>query len=214
MATDNEPTGTPPATAQPTKTPTATAGAASPKPESAGVAQKAPAVQTDNPFRVRRKQLEQQLQQQEQDKSRHAAHARATTAAMLAELKDQEARFGHSGLSPLTPRGNLLLAGAIAAEYPDDHLRWVNETVPGRSELLKSMGYEPVPGQRRGGDLVLYKIPREKWASGEAAKQAQTDRMLKKATSQSRDDMVQEFQQFLDQHNVNLDADKMISREV
>lgn len=220
MANDNEPKA-PPATAQPTATPAATAGAASPAPNLAGVpaaqqkvATQAPATKSDNPFTVRRRQLEQQLKQQDQDKSRHAAHARATTQAMLAELKDSEARFGQSGLSPLTPRGNLLQAGAIQAEYPDDHLRWVNETVPGRAELLKSIGYEPVPGQRRGGDLVLYKIPREKWASGEAAKQIETDKQIRKATTSSRDDMVQEFQRFLDQHQVNLDADKMISREV
>lgn len=213
MANGNEPQA-PPATAQPTSTPAATAGAQSPEPNKAGVANKAPAVQTDNPFRVRRKQLEEQLKQQDQDKSRNAAHARATTQAMLAELKDQEARFGHSGLSPLTPRGNLLQAGAIQAQYPDDHLRWVNESAPGRAELLKSMGYEPVPGQRRGGDLVLYKIPRDKWASGEAAKQIETDKQIRRATETSRDDMVQEFQRFLDEHHVNLDANKMISREV
>lgn len=237
MANDNEPEGTPPKaatpaqptvapkpTAQPAQTPTAAAGAGTPAPQTAGVptekgvsptvATAAPAVRTENPFRVRRKQLEEQLKQQELDKSRHAAHAKSTTQAMLSELKDQEARFGQSGLSPLTPRGNLLLAGSIAAEYPDDHLRWVNESVPGRGELLRSMGYEPIPGQRRGGDLVLYKIPREKWASGEVAKQEQTDRTLRRATTQSRDDMVQEFQSFLDKHQINIDADKMISREV
>lgn len=224
MATDEKPQGSaPPVTAQPTKTPAATAGAASPAPQAAGVpssegvkpsvATNAPAVATNNPFRVRRKQLEAQLKQQEQDKSRHAAHAKATTAAMLAELKDQEARFGQSGLSPLTPRGNLLVAGEIAAQYPDDHLRWVNETIPGRAALLQSMGYERVPGQVKGGDTVLWKIPREKWASGEVAKNVQTEKMLRKATSQNRDDTVQELQTFFDQHGVNIDVDKFFSRE-
>lgn len=225
MATDNEATGTPPQAATPAAPTTGTpAKVAAPAPDRAGVptnegvkpsiANSAPSTPSQNPFTVRRRQLEQQLKAQDQDKSRNGAHARATTSAMLAELKDSEARFGQSGLSPLTPRGNLLLAGDIQAQYPDDHLRWVNESAPGRAELLKSMGYEPIPGQRRGGDLVLYKIPREKWASGEAAKQAQTDRTLRRATEGNRDEMVQELQRFLDQHQVNLDANKMISREV
>jgi hypothetical protein len=176
------------------------------------VANKAPAGSTDNPFRVRRRALEEQLKSQENDKSRHAAHSRATTQAMLAELKDNEARHGHSGLSPLTPRGNLLQAGAIQAQFPADHLRWVNETIPGRAALLTSLGYERVPGSIVGGDTVLWKIPREKWASGEATKQAETDRMLRKATSRNRDETVHELQAFFDKHGVNVDVDRIVSR--
>jgi len=133
---------------------------------------------------------------------------------MLQELKDAEARFGSSGLSPLTPRANLLVADAVQAEFPDDHLRWVNETIPGRPEYLQSIGYERVPGARRGGDMVLWKIPRSKWAEGVAARDAQTEKMLRKATTSSREENVAELQSFFDRHGVNVDVEKIVPREV
>jgi len=177
------------------------------------VANKAPAVPSSNPFVIRRRELERQLRAQSDVNSRQNARARATTQAMLAELKDAEAKYGESGLDPLTPRGNLLQAGEIQAQYPDHHLRWVNEAKEGRTELLESMGYTRVPGGKRGGSLALWMIPREAWARGAVVKQEQTDRTLRRATTQSRDDMVQELQKVFDKMGANIDADKVISRE-
>jgi hypothetical protein len=178
-------------------------------------ARTAPAVSTDTPFRRRRRQLEQELKNLDDNRSHRNSIARSTVAAQLAELKDIEARQqGRNGLNDLTPAGNLLMVdGSIHEQYPDDHLRWVNETIQGRAAMLQSKGYERVPGQVAGGDMVLWKVPREQWARTFAVKQEQTERGLRKATSGSRDDQVQELQKFFDQHGVNLDANKIVLRE-
>lgn len=174
------------------------------------VAKDAPAVSTDTPIRKRRRALEAELKNLQENKSRANQKARAVTATMLAELKDIEARQ-HGGLNELTPVGNLLaLDAAMHEQYPDDHLRWINETIPGRAALLKSLGYERVPDQVAGGDTVLWKIPRNKYAERAVTKQVQTDRNLAKATGQSRDEVVHELQTFFDKHGINVDANKYI----
>jgi hypothetical protein len=175
------------------------------------VGTKAPAVSTDSPIRKRRRALEAELKSMQEDNSRRSQHARATTAAMLAELKDIEAKQGHSGLNELTPVGNLLVVdGAVHEQYPDDHLRWVNETIPGRAAYLKSIGYERVPDQIAGGDTVLWKVPREHWAGRAQGKIDRTDRDLRRATSASKEEQSSRLQEFFDKHGVDVDVRRMI----
>lgn len=172
----------------------------------------APAVHT-GPITKKIKDLEESLKQLDDARSVANARARATTRAQLAELKDIEARQ-KGGLNELTPVGNLLsVDAAIHEQYPDDHLRWVNETMPGRAALLTAKGYTRVPGQIAGGDNVLWKIPRNKWAEGVSTKQAMTDAQLRKAGNQNRDDVVQELQTFFDKHGVKIDANDLVLKE-
>ena len=179
-----------------------------------GLAKTGPAISTDSPFRKRIRALEAELKGASDSRSQRDSLARATVAAQLAELKDIEARQGNSGLNDLTPVGNLLMvSGSIHEQYPDDHLRWVNETIPGRAAMLQTKCYTRVEGQIQGGDTVLWRIPRAKWARNFATKQEQTERGLRKATSGSRDDQVQELQKLFDREGLKIDANKLLLRE-
>ena len=170
----------------------------------------APAVQTGT-FTQKRKDLEAQLKQLDDNKSTQNQRARAMVRAQLNELRDMEVRS--KGFHELTPIGNMLAVDASVLEAnPDHHLRWVNETIPGRAALLRAKGYERVEDQTPGGDMVLWRIPREKWAEGVATKEAQTSAQLKKASG-NRDDLVQELQTFFDKHNVKVDANDLVLRE-
>jgi hypothetical protein len=152
--------------------------------------------------------MESELKGISDQKSRSAAAARATIASQLAELRDLEAKR-EAGANIRTPRGNLLMAGAVQEQYPDDHLRWVNTAIEGRVDLLTALGYEPVSDAPTRGSMRLYKIPREQWAKGEIAKSSETERGLRVATGANRDDMLQELQRHFDKEGVKVDVQEV-----
>lgn len=158
---------------------------------------------TDSPFKVKQRSLEVELKALSDNRTRQAVEHRATINMQLEELRTIEAqRF--SGANPRTPRGNLLRADQAQQEHPDLHLRYVNESIQGRADLLQSIGWQRLGGQ--GGDTVLWGIPREKWAEGERLKRADTERGLRKATSGSKDSNIEELQRHFDKEGVNVDV--------
>lgn len=175
------------------------------------VATKAPAVSTDSPIRVKRRELEAQLKAQEAETSNKNQRARSTTKAMLEELKRIEKGMGHSRLHEMTPTGNLfVIPDEMYEKYPDHSFRFVNETIPGRQQLLQSHGYERVPGEVKGGDQVLWMVPRARRAEREAIKNEQTDRNLRMATSGSREEQTAKLQEYFDKQNLDVDVRRLI----
>lgn len=191
-----------PAPAKPETPPKTEVGASGAKPTQ---------LPAESPIKKRRKELEEELKGYQEEGTRQSQRARAITATMLAELKDLEARQGKSGFHELTPIGNLLVVdGSVLEQYPDDHLRWVNETVPGRPAFLKSIGYERVPGQIAGGDTVLWKVPREHWAKRTVTKVEKTDADLRKATSANREEQASRLQEYFEKQGVEVDVRRLL----
>jgi hypothetical protein len=175
------------------------------------VATKAPAVSTDSPIRVKRRELEAQLKQQDADTTTKNQRARSTTKAMIDELRRIEDGLGHSRLHEMTPVGNLLqIPDEMYEKYPDHSFRFVNETIPGRAKFLQSNGYTRVEGEVHGGDLVLWMVPRQRHAERTAIKNELTDRNLKLATSGSQAEQTSKLQEFFDKHGVDVDVRRLI----
>lgn len=176
------------------------------------VSTQAPAVSTESPFRVRIRTLEKEMKLKSDEQTKSNAIARETTKLMLEELRRIERGAGHSRLNPLTPRGNLLvIPQEILDENPDHHLRGVNERIDGRAEFLKAEGYERVPGDKRIGDLVLWRIPREKWAKSQAQKNIKTDRDLRRATTASREEQTARLQEYFEKEGVDVDVRQLMT---
>lgn len=163
---------------------------------------------SESPFKLRQKELEKQLKAQSDDRSRAAAGERAQIRAQIEELELLDARRGQ-GANPRTPRGNLLMADAMQEAYPDLHLRFVNEVIPGRPELLASVGYKRLGNP--GGDLVLWGMPREQWVKGEMAKREETERNLRLATSGAKADAIQKLQKAFDEAGINYNARDLVT---
>jgi hypothetical protein len=165
-----------------------------------------PAIQTsktESPYKVRARALEAELKGLSDSQTRAGVERRAIIRSQLDELAAIEGRR-YGGANIRTPRGNLLHAGAVQEANPDLHLRYVNESIPGRADMLQSMGYQRLGTP--GGDTVLWGIPREQWAKNEIGKRQETERGLRRATTGAREAALEEIQKDFDARGINVNA--------